>query len=83
MLSVLMTILFTKDGTSGAVEFQTIRTRVLSDGFIGNQFAELDSHCRSDRNLDTRVSIFKELRLFQDKLMSLNFSLQAEMASDT
>ena len=45
--------------SSGALlEFQTSRTNVL-DSFSGKQFAELDSHCHSDRTADTKSEYSK------------------------
>ena len=63
------------NGIFPAVEFQTAGTRVLSaDDIHGRQFAELDSHCHSQRGNDTRVSIYQKFPTIPGQVYKLSFN---------
>jgi hypothetical protein len=65
---------------SGALlEFQTKETGVLKE-ISGKQFAELDSHCYSDRTVDTRVRIYQVINTIPGKTYKVSF-LAAARAS--
>ena len=58
----------------GALEIQTVRTGIVKSGVSGDQYAELDSHCVSNKKLDTRVAIFQRAETLENRTYKLTFS---------
>ena len=57
-----------------AIEFQSAKTRVLkADNFVGNQFAELDSHCFVKRGKDSRVQAYQVINTIPGATYTVSF----------